>query len=114
VVDAATTQADTQDGVVIFKLNRMSIELCTLRSERAQISFKSYRGLKVRNTTMRFQGSQPGVYVQNGSSVKFKKLDIIFYGDGFVLSREREDNGYLALYNEMLVNGKELNAVPTK
>ncbi len=114
VVDSTITQEDSQDGVVLLKLNRMNKELCTLRSERAELSFMSYRGLKVRNSIMRFQGSQPGVYVKNGESIVFKKLDIIFYGDGFVLSKEHDDTKYLAQYNEMIINGKEMETVPTQ
>ena len=114
LVSDTALQDGAKEGHVVFKLNRMDKELCTLRCERAEIAFKTYRGLKVRNTVMRFQGNQPGVYVKNGDSIRFKKLEIIYYGDGFVLSREREEEDYLGLYNEMLVNGKELNTTLTK
>lgn len=80
-----------------------------MRTQKSEISFASYRGLKVRADALRFQDGEPGVYVVNGAGVRFKKLDILFYGDGYVLSRQRTEDGYLALYDEMVIEGRELS-----
>ena len=45
-----------------------------------------------------------------GEKVDFKKLDVLYRGDGFVLSNARDDSEtqYLKLFDEIIVEGKDL------
>ncbi len=108
LVTAVTPEDGTGYTTVTMRISIMNAEVCTMRTQKSEISFASYRGLKVRADALRFQDGEPGVYVINGAGVRFKKIDIIFYGDGYVLSRQREEKGYLALYDEMVIEGREL------
>lgn len=108
VVSFITRQEGQEYAAVGLRIDEMNAQVCAMRVQRADLSFASYRGLKVRADALRFQQGQPGVYVMNAAGVRFKKLDIVFYGDGFVLSRQRSESGYLALYDEMVVQGREL------
>ena len=50
-----------------------------------------------------------GVYIKYGSAVKFRLVDIIYETEDYVVSSVTEGNGaYLALYDEIIVSGKQL------
>ncbi len=108
VVTAVNTEEGSDYAVVTLRFNNMNAQVCSMREQKAEISFASYRGLKVRSDALRFQDGEPGVYVVNAAGTRFKKLDIIFYGDGFVISRQHTEPEYLALYDEMVIEGRDL------
>ena len=47
-----------------------------------------------------------GVYILNGEQVTFKKIDVIYEGSDYVLSKVHEDDpSYLALYDDIMIEG---------
>ncbi|MDE5916852.1 MAG: hypothetical protein K2G62_01840, partial [Oscillospiraceae bacterium] len=50
-----------------------------------------------------------GVYVKVGEQIVFKKIDVIYEGDRFVLSSLNAGNGYAALYDDIVVEGVDEN-----
>jgi hypothetical protein len=45
-----------------------------------------------------------GVYITKGEQVMFKKIDVIYEGTDYVLSKIHEnDSSYLALYDDILM-----------
>ena len=53
-----------------------------------------------------------GVYIMKGEQILFKKLDVIYEGSNYVLSKIHEsDSSYLALYDDILTEteGDEFN-----
>ena len=65
----------------------------------------------MRKDAIRFdRENNEGVYVKVGEKVVFKKLDVLYRGDGFVLSNARDDSEtqYLKLFDEIIVEGKDL------
>ncbi len=108
IVTAITPEEGNEYTAVALRLSNMNGQVCAMRAQKAEISFASYRGLKIRTDALRFVEGDPGVYVMNAAGVRFKKIDILFYGDGFVLSKQRTEDGYLRQYDEMILAGKEL------
>ena len=51
-----------------------------------------------------------GVYVMQGSTVKFKPVNILYTGDNYVICEKNEtgDTGKLRLYDEVIEKGKDL------
>ena len=39
----------------------------------------------------------------------FKKLDVIFEGDNYVISNKNKGNGYVVLYDDIIVEGIDAN-----
>ena len=74
----------------------------------AQILFGEYTGIRVPRSAIRFVGEDRGVYVLEGEELIFKKLNVIYEGDDFVLSEYNAESEYLQLYDRML-----LDPVPT-
>ena len=46
---------------------------------------------------------EKGVYVILGQDVQFKKIDIIYEGDDYVLSKNSSNEDYLLLYDQILL-----------
>lgn len=69
----------------------------------AELIFDEYQGLKVPRSAIRFQGDQKGVYVILGKDVTFKKINVIYEGDDYVLSENTSNEDYLLLYDQILL-----------
>ncbi len=74
-----------------------------------KISSKSYTGLRFDASLLHVIDRQKGVYVDGGYFVKFKKVDIIYTGNDYYLSRlnySSEDS--LNLFDKLIISDKEL------
>ena len=108
-VVAVNAAQDDKKTAVILKSNYMNSDIAQLRKEYAEIVIKSYTGLKVRSSAIRVNDDgEKGVYVKEGNICTFKKLDIIYQEDDYVLSKTSEDSDYLALYDNVILEGKGL------
>ena len=51
-----------------------------------------------------------GVYTSKGEQVVFKKIDVIYEGGNYVLSAVHDDDAsYLALYDDIMIEGVDSN-----
>ncbi|HJB25372.1 MAG TPA: hypothetical protein H9662_02000 [Firmicutes bacterium] len=104
-----SVKEDGEKGVVILHCDYVTAELTSLRGQTAQLNFSTYTGLLVNSKAVRFEDGVQGVYVKQGSQIKFRKLDIIYEGDGFVISRANEADGeLLQSHEEVVVEGRDL------
>lgn len=67
-----------------------------------------YEGIKVPRKAIRFQDGK-GVYVKLGERISFKKIDVIYEGGDYVLSSLNAGDGYLSLYDDIVVEGVDAN-----
>lgn len=102
-VDSVTPCDDDSKSVVVLSCNDLDEDLVRSRVISAQLIFDEYTGIKVPRNAMRFQGDQKGVYVTLGKDISFKKIDVIYEGDDFVLSRRTSDEDYLLAYDQILL-----------
>ena len=80
------------------------------RTLNAELVIDSYSGLKISSSAIRVNDKgEKGVYVQNGNLVEFKKVNIIYSGDDFILSEtDVGKDGYVKLYDNIIIEGKDL------
>ena len=82
-----------------------------------------YRGYKVPREAIRFEditeittgedgketestANYKGVYILKGEKIEFKKIDVIYEGNDYVLSKIHDNDGsYLTLYDDILIEG---------
>ena len=50
-----------------------------------------------------------GVYIRKGEQVVFKKIDVIYEGGDYVLSKITNDNEFLALYDDIMIEEVDKN-----
>ncbi len=94
---------------VIFLCDYMSQEISRLRNSSVQIDLGAYQGLKIPYKALRFQDGQQGVYIVSNQILEFKKVDILYEGIGFFISRIDSNNTELVqLYDDIVVEGTDL------
>ena len=96
-------------AVVVFECNRLNASLCSLRVETARISFRAYSGIKVSRSALRLLDGELGVFIKYGSAVDFRKVNVIYETDDYIISAPGESSsGTLAVYDEMITEGRDL------
>ena len=98
---------DASKSVVIIKCDEITHDLVQHRTERVEMISGEFEGIKVPRKAIRFLNSEKGVYVKLGERISFKKIDVIYEGGDYVLSSLDAGDGYLALYDDIVVEGVE-------
>ena len=94
--------------VVVFSCSYMNSTLAHLRNCQLKIILKEYNGLAVNTEAIRIINGVKGVYVDNGYMIKFKPVEVIYTGDGYMLCKLSEDKSGLLLYDEVVIGGRNL------
>ena len=97
---------DAGDGqsIIILSCDSLDTALVSERVQRIELVFEDYTGLKVPREAIHFNAQkEKGVYVILGQDVQFKKIDIVYEGDDYVLSKNSSDEDYLLLYDQILL-----------
>ena len=95
---------------VVFRCDYMSEELSTIRRESVQIQLVRHTGLKVsKRAIIMDENQQAGVYVRTGNVASFRKIKQIYSEPAdYVVCEEVNDSGYLKMYDDVIVGGKDL------
>lgn len=109
-------EEENGEVVLVFVSNIMDEDISRLRIEDVQIIVSETDGLRVSKDAVRVVDGVQGVYVLTGNIVTFKRLDVIYTGDDYVISKKiydtvKDDNNipYVKLYDEVIVEGKDLS-----
>ncbi len=126
VITDVRDEGDPQQSIIIMQCNQFNYDLVQHRAENAKLIKGEYNGLKVPRDSIRFDDIEEDVYDDNGEKVGtkttnykgvrilkgeqivFKKIDVIYEGSDYVLSKVHDDDsGYLALYDDIITEGEE-------
>lgn len=128
VYDVRETE-DPEKSVIVIKCDEITYDLVQHRTERVEMIRESgkFEGIKVPKKAIRFlnmeetvydekTGTQTtktvnckGVYVKLGERVSFKKINVVYEGGDYVLSSVNAGDGYLALYDDIVVEGVDID-----
>ncbi|MBQ9808506.1 MAG: hypothetical protein IJM55_06525 [Ruminococcus sp.] len=121
-------EGDPSRSIIILSCSQFSYDLVQHRTETIELIRGEYRGLKVPREAIRFvtdketvtgtgeestgeeteEVSSKGVYIREGEQIEFKKIEVIYEGSDYVLSAiHEEDSSYLALYDDILLEGDD-------
>ncbi len=89
--------------LVIFSCGYLDEYIAASRIQSMQLIFDEYSGIKVPRSAIRFRGEEKGVYVILGEDITFKKIDVIYEGDDFVISKNTSQEDHLLLYDQILL-----------
>ncbi len=89
--------------VTVMSCNRLDSDIASSRVLSLELMFDDYHGIKVPRDAIRFKDDQKGVYVILGNEVTFKKIEVIYEGNDFVVSKNTSDSEYLLLYDQILL-----------
>lgn len=125
VIKSIRDEGNPAKSIFIIQCSAFNYDLVQHRVEDAEIIKGESEGLKVPREAIRFAdvtetvtdengeeksvtARSKGVYVQKGEQAEFKKIDVCFEGSDYVLSAVHEyDSEYLALYDNILIEGVE-------
>lgn len=104
------TENQSDNAIILLESSAMSENLAVTRTCTVQIKFRTVTGLRLNSKAIRFnEENEQGVFIVSGEQIKFKKINIIYEGDGFCLTEYNDSNSeYLQFYDEVVVDGKEL------
>ena len=126
VIKDVRDEGDATKSIIILECDQFNYDLVKHRVEKCEIIKGEYHGLKVPRESIRFadvtkadknaseDGAEPatttvnykGVYIMKGEQITFKKIDVIYEGSDYVLSKVHEDDSsYLSLYDDILIEG---------
>ena len=89
--------------ITVMSCNRLDAEIASSRVLSLELIFDEFHGVKVPRDAIRFKDGNKGVYVILGNDVTFKKIEVIYEGNDFVVSKNSSDPEYLLLYDQILL-----------
>lgn len=114
-------------AICIFECDELNAAVVMGRTARFKLIINSYGGLRVPRKALRYdENGERGVFVERGQTIVFKKVDVIYWADDYVICRQnvyqkREnenssgddeeqviDEDYLKLYDIIVTEGKDL------
>ena len=107
---------DEKSSIVILKLNYVTSELIALRHTEVDVKFKSYTGLKIPVSALRYNGLDEGVYVKTANIITFKSIVRLYTGEDFILCCTADNlpletelkYPLLSQFDEVVVKGTDL------
>lgn len=108
-------QTDTDDIVLIFSTKTIPSSLNFSRRQTVNVIKESYSGLRVSASAVRVLDGVRGVYVLDGNTVIFKKIEILYDDNGTYLcalpdegNKAYVSQSELSLYDMIIVSGTDL------
>lgn len=101
---------DKNSAVVVLSCNTVNGQIAMTRSAPMTIVTEEYSGIRISNDAVRYVDGEAGVYIVQGSIVKFRPIEIIYKTDTYTLCEKSEDGSsdMLRLYDEVIEKGKDL------
>lgn len=111
-------------SVIIISCDKFNYELVQHRTEKVDIIKGEFTGLRIPREAIRFKdmtdtytddngneqtriSTWKGVYIRKGEQVLFKKIDVIYEGSDYVLSRISSNDEYVELYDDIMIEGAD-------
>lgn len=102
-VESVTPTGNGNEAIIVLSCEELDSEIASSRIQEADLVFNEYTGLRVPREAIRFVNDIKGVYVIVGERTEFKKLDVIYEGDDYVLSANISDDDFLNLYDRIIL-----------
>ena len=97
------------EAVYVFECDKLNSAVASGRTANFKIVVNSYNGLRVPKKALRFNDDeQQGVYILRGQSIVFKNINVVYWGEDFVICSQETGDNYLMLYDEIVTEGKDL------
>lgn len=98
------------DYVAIFSADDLNSVIASSRVGRFKLLVDSYNGIRIASSAIHFdKENNIGVYVKKGSQAYFVQVDRIYSSEDYVIVRDTSgQSGYLSLYDDVIVEGKDL------
>lgn len=103
--------AGSDGGAVgVFETMETPSDFVYFRAQRVEITTSLCEGYYVPESALRTKDGVSGVYIFKESTVCFRRIEILYEGDGYYIVSENRDarEEYLSLYDILITSGKNL------
>lgn len=96
--------------LVVLYCNQTPTDFHYLRTQHVEIRVGECRGYYIPEQALTVQNGVDGVFIFENSTVYFRRIDILYRGDGYCIAAERAEQGedYLSLNDIIVTAGKDL------
>lgn len=127
-IDSVTIADGDEYGIVVFSGQNVDDDYINMRFERPKVIINEYDGIVIPKEAVRFSKNQTyvlddetgeilevintetkGVYTMVGQTVYFKKVDIIYEDEYFIISDLSNFNTYVSAYDKVVIRGRGLD-----
>lgn len=103
---------DDGRSIAVFKCDMFLADFIDTRVTQAKLLLEDYSGIMIPNSALRMsdEDGSIGVYVQDGIVASFRKVRQILSREKYTLVEDTsEEKGYLSLYDNIIVEGRDLH-----
>ena len=103
---------DDGRSIAVFKCDMFLADFIDSRTAQARLLLEDYQGINIPNSALRMsdEDGSIGVYVQDGIVAKFRIVRQILSREDYTLVADTTDeDGYLSLYDNIIVEGRDLH-----
>lgn len=109
IVSITDTGRGDGTAVYVFECATLTSSVASGRTAQFKYIVNSYGGLRVSRSAIRYNDEQErGVYIVQGGKLVFRKINVEYWGDDYIICSQEADDGYLKLYDKIVTEGKDL------
>ncbi|MBQ4101817.1 MAG: hypothetical protein IJC85_02900 [Oscillospiraceae bacterium] len=102
-------EKDETKLLVYVTCDYMVPEVAGIGIASADLIMDRHSGIRIPKEALRFEGTEAGVYVKWQHVMRFRKIEILYEGDTFLICKmNTDDKSQLRLYDEVIVKGADL------
>jgi len=107
--EVISVKKEERGAVILLWGDNVVPEILSLRNPSVRIDFAPCSGVRFPASALRIVDGYRGVYVENGYDITFKKVNIVYSGKDYYLSKlEYYSSEYLNIFDTVIVEGKDL------
>lgn len=96
-------------SIYVFQCDRLTSAVVQGRTAHFKLVISSYGGLRVSRGAIRYNDEgERGVYIVRGTSLAFKKINVLYWGEDYVICSQETGEDYLKLYDRIVTEGRDL------
>ena len=105
------TDSGRGDGtaVYVFECDTLTASVASGRTAQFKYIVNSYGGLRISKSALRYTDDDVrGVFIVQGGKLVFRKVNVEYWGEDYIICTQEADDGYLKLYDKIVTEGKDL------
>lgn len=96
-------------AIYVFECDKLSSAVTAGRTAHFKLLVNSHGGLRVSRKALRYNDKdERGVFIERGQNLLFKKVNVIYWGEDYVICSQEQDDDYVKLYDKIVTEGKDL------
>jgi len=97
-------------AVGVFEASEIPSDFIFFRTQRVEITARVCEGYYVPESALQIKDGINGVYILKDGIIRFRRIEILYRGDGYYIVAESGDPAeeYLSLYDILITSGKNL------